>query len=178
MSRAYLQPKQVIIIDGTRHTILRSIAKDEWQIEACSSGRIETKTTQEITGLLAADRLEFEVPMPVIRKGKIEKYAIALDLIPEHLREEAKLRYAYMIAVKQANLRSITAKTLEPVIAETAIKIGGDHKAPHWITVYRWQKKFIKSGEDIRSLVSCNNDRGRKPNEQAEEELNIDGEPS
>ncbi|RLL49803.1 integrase [Mariprofundus sp. EBB-1] len=162
MSRAYLQAKQVIIIDGTRHTILRSVAKDEWQIEVCLSGRIETKTTKELLSLLAADRLEFEVAIPALQKGKAEKLAVALDLIPEHLREEAKMRYAYMMATKKAELRSFTGKTLEPVIAETAKKLASDHKPPHWATVNRWRKKFVKSGEDIRSLVSCNSNKGRK----------------
>ncbi|TNE65433.1 MAG: hypothetical protein EP335_05815 [Alphaproteobacteria bacterium] len=54
-----------------------------------------------------------------------------------------------------------TRDRLEPIIAETAKRIG-DPKAPHWTTVARWYRDFLDGRRDLRALRPSYEKRGNR----------------
>jgi putative transposase len=76
-------------------------------------------------------------------------------------KKEAKRRYAYLKRIQGSNLSQFTKDTLDPLLREVAEEIG--ETAPNWKTVYyRWFRRFIASGEDIRVLVPSYKSRGNR----------------
>jgi len=80
--------------------------------------------------------------------------------LPEEIRAEAKRRYAYVKELTAQN-PSKSKKHLNRII-EAVSKAIGDANPPSAITLYRWWKGFISSGENIRSLVPLKKMRGNR----------------
>ena len=100
-------------------------------------------------------------------------------------RKEALRRYKYIAEILKQKIEKITKEVIQPVIEKIAREIE-DTNPPSIVTVYRWHKRFVKSGYDIRSLVpftqnkgnreaklSRNNDKKRASLEIIVEEINI-----
>jgi putative transposase len=84
-----------------------------------------------------------------------------LNLLDEDLRKETKKRYAYVYEISKRGLTKLTGQTLKPLIEEVR-RIIGDPSPPSWITLYRWHKRFLTSGEDVRALIPALKRRGNR----------------
>lgn len=100
-------------------------------------------------------------------------------------RKEALRRYKYIAEIIRQKIEKINKELIQPVIEKIARKIE-DINSPSLTTIYRWHKRFVKSGYDIRSLIpftqnkgnreiklSRNNDKKRAVLEIIVEEMNI-----
>jgi putative transposase len=76
-------------------------------------------------------------------------------------RKEALRRYQYIAEIIRRKIERITKQKILPVIADVARKIE-DLNPPSNITVYRWYRRFIKSSNDIRSLIPFTENRGNR----------------
>jgi putative transposase len=74
-------------------------------------------------------------------------------------RKEALRRYKYIAEILKQKIEKITKETIQPIIEEVARKIE-DTNPPSIITVYRWYRRFVKSGQDIRSLIPFTQNKG------------------
>lgn len=81
--------------------------------------------------------------------------------LPENLRLEAKRKHAYVKEIIAQQLDSRTKKSLEPIIEEVA-KSTKDINPPSAITLYRWWRDYVSSGENIRSLVPLQKMKGNR----------------
>lgn len=69
-----------------------------------------------------------------------------------------KFRYVFANAVRNANLCHHTEKTYSPIIDDVYAKLTNSDrsmtmKKPSWYSVWRWWKKFLAAGFDIRALI-------------------------
>jgi len=161
MSIAIMEPGQIIYIGEELYEISRKISEDEWQIEHLSTGRYETKTNDELLKLYSDGNLSFHVE-PTSKAGHSLKQIENIDLLPPHLRDEAKARRAYVKAIENAGIQHFTENSMTPAIMEVHNKIKAPPTPPHWATVRRWCKRYQLGGQDIRSLVSRNNAKGNR----------------
>lgn len=92
-------------------------------------------------------------------KNALEKLNQAdFSLLPEKIKNEAKRRYSYVLAVLEENPDSLTNSILEPIIKKVALSLA-DERPPSPITLYRWVTFYIEC-ESIRALVPLHNGKG------------------
>jgi len=101
-----------------------------------------------------------------------ENFVEDFTQLPEDLRAKTKRRYAYVKALIDKGIDKYTEETLAAIIMETGQSIG-EESLPYWTTVYRWFKDYLKSGEDIRSLVPSVRTKGNRQRKLPLEVLQI-----
>ncbi len=182
MAVAYFEPGRLVEIDGAVYELNRLVGDDEWQLEDKSTGRYITHTVKELHVLYMKQRLRFLLPgnggsKVLGREAQRDRQIAALDVLlfegdddtssrkkskkeKKQLKknkkrvEDAKVRQAYVTAVKSAGLSSLTQESLEPVIQATWQELRKPMVMPNWVTVYRWIRRYRDGGSDIRALLS------------------------
>lgn len=76
-------------------------------------------------------------------------------------RKEALRRYQYVAEILKQKIKKTTKEMIQQIIEAVSRKIE-DAKPPSSITFYRWYRRFIKSSNDIRSLIPFTNNRGNR----------------
>lgn len=174
MGIAYFEKGQNIRIENDVYKLFRKIDPDIWQLESEKTGRIIEKGVVDLLDDFASSLCSFVIhdkneKESIYANDWSDKQVAALDCMSEEDQLLAKARYAYMCEVKSSKIPFMTAKYIEPIIEIVWSRTSKPDKKPHWITVYRWWKRFRNSGEDIRSLVTKNLRKGnrtrRYPNE-------------
>lgn len=161
---------QLIYIDNTEYKMLRSINENDWQIENNINGRIETYNLEELLNLYGDKRLSFLDTFENETKYENRvQLASSFDLLSLKENNKAKMRYAYLMEIKNQKVEKYTEDMLKPIIKKVWNKIKSPETPPHWVTVYRWNKKFIKSGNDIRSLATRNVLKGNRTKRYSEQ---------
>ena len=82
-----------------------------------------------------------------------------LSLLSDNLKRETKRRFAYINEVISQGVTSLTQHNLAPVIEKVKREID-DLFPPAWLTLYRWSKRYLASGRDVRSIVPAHKRRG------------------
>jgi putative transposase len=100
-----------------------------------------------------------------------------MQLLDEHLQKEAWRRHTYVTEILKREPSAITKAAIEPLISEVAAMLGeevrGDEStsaagasarplAPSSSTVCRWIFYSVRSGNDVRVLVSATHRRGNR----------------
>jgi putative transposase len=170
MGTAAFQAQSAFRIDGKRFLMLRKVANDLWQLEETKTKRIHEQTDHELRSLYASGKLEFEGARNDASNADPPKIGKAHTEIPKALSDAAKIRRAYAVA---AMAGPATRKAIEAAAKETWEKLKQPHAIPHWTTVYRWRRKLIHAGRDIRGLVEKFAKRGNRTPRYPQEVLQI-----
>ncbi|MDZ7660924.1 Mu transposase C-terminal domain-containing protein [Thiohalophilus sp.] len=169
MAKLSIGKGQELILDQRYCKVVRMIEANVWQVEFLETGKYETFAYEELMRMYMERKLKpandalmaTHMPNKEYRQAQIAW----MEALPEKQRERAVEKYTYVIAVREAKLRYYTEETLNPVIDEVYEKYkksGDDVERPNWSSVNRWRKKFIKSGQDIRSLVNQHDKKGNR----------------
>ncbi|TXC82451.1 Mu transposase C-terminal domain-containing protein [Paraburkholderia azotifigens] len=149
-------------IDGSAATLLRKLSDGKWQVEDDRSKRITEYSLNQLYSLYLQNRLVFSgrLPAPFSRPHLPEAHAKDADW------ELAKIRRLYVIAI-------IEIPTWSPAVI-IAIKnvwsrIQQPRNIPGETTVYRWKRRFLNAGRDIRSLLPADALKGNKTNRYPDE---------
>ena len=138
MGTAAFERDAVVEIDGQKYRLLRKVSETCWQLEHTSTARISELEQEELLRMYADRKLIFanNVGGKVCRKTNIE------------MSESAKLRRLYVLAA----LRTDTINDLKQAISEVWRKTNRPDKPPDYVSVYRWKKRFLESGSDVRAV--------------------------
>ena len=139
MGTAAFERDAVVEIDGQKYRLLRKVSETCWQLEHTSTAQASPELEQEELLRMYADRkLRFanNIGGKGCRKTNIE------------LSESAKLRRLYVLAA----LRTDTINDLKQAISKVWRKTNRPGQPPSHVSVYRWKKRFMESGSDIRAL--------------------------
>lgn len=155
-----------IKVRGTNYEIVNKLADGRLQLRQPDTSELVNLASDEAQSLYAGGELEFVLrgiapdneSLQGHLTGHVEKH---FSLLPKERQDAACRRLRYVKAVFAASLSAFTPATLKPVIEECAAKKGNeDPKPPSWISVYRWVRRYLKQGKDIRALVEQFDKRG------------------
>jgi len=152
MATACFEQGAIVQIEGSEHRLSRKI-DDCWQLEQSKTGRIVEYTQQDLLRMTAERTLTFPGSVSIYR-GE----SAGSDLSPADL-ELAKLRRSYVLAVlNMPNSR----KRLEEAIHDVWKRLKSPEKAPGWVSVYQWKRRFLRAKGDARALVNNYRSRGNR----------------
>jgi len=150
----------LVELDSRQYTLLRKLAQSTWQLEELRTRRISEYQDNELRQLYAEGRLIFasrNKPIAIDETSK-ELGVRHIELSPEDW-ALAKVRRAYVQAVVDLpNSKPL----LTSAIKEVWTKLREPDKAPSSISVYRWKKRYVEAGRDIRSLVPRHANSGNR----------------
>lgn len=161
MAIAYLQRNQEIFLNKERYKLVRLVNKCKWQLENINTGEILVKDVSDFHEELVNGNLEFITENGNKRFSK-QKNGLAVDLLPKKERELVKSKYAYVKELEKNYIEGCDKKRIEEVIGKVWRKVGKPIKKPHWQTVYRWYRRYIDYGKDIRGLINFHFNKGNR----------------
>lgn len=125
---------------------VRPVPKD-FLIKAYSEGNLELRGTDQ--------RVRY------VEEKATKLLSSYFDLLPDKAKEEARRREKYVKEIRKQRLDKRTKEALEPIINKVSQEIN-DVSKPAWITVYRWDRDYTASDEDIRSLLPKGHEKKSK----------------
>lgn len=160
MATSAFQAGTIVEIDNRQYTLLRKIAHTTWQLEELRTKRISEHQDSELRQLYVEGRLNF-TSRGVSGRSKethSDLGVIHIELSPDEW-ELAKVRRAYVQAVISLPNSKPLLKEAIQAVWEKLLK---PSTAPSSISVYRWKKRYVEAGRDIRSLVPRHSNSGNR----------------
>lgn len=154
-----------ITIEGAAYKILHKLPNGRFQLRQAETSEIVTYDSSGLLTLYANGKLEF-VPAGLPTPSGATWHSNYGDKpFSEYSKDDqaiASRRERYVKAATTAGLKHFTRWTLAPIIEKCARNQQfPDNNPPSWISVYRWHRRYIASGCDIRSLVDQRASQGR-----------------
>lgn len=156
MPRVNFAKNMSIKYRGRFCTVMEELPDDKVKIKDSITDQNIIEPLDTLVQAFFKGDLEFISP-----EGKQDKYKRAdHTLSDEELKKEAKRKEEY---VKECMVRlpnRCSGKALEPIIAEVAARRG--EAPPSANSVYRWRKKYVAGGMDIRALYELHVNKGNR----------------
>lgn len=149
-------------MDGREYQLTQEITTGLWQVQEVRTGRIHEFSTQELQQRYADGKLVFTEDT----NKALNKEAAFKDL-PSNMNRQlegkawdrAKIKRMYAKAIE--HLPS-TEGIVKQVIQEVWQKINLPEKAPHWVSVCAWKKKYLINGKDAFALGEQHQRKGNR----------------
>lgn len=163
MAIARMVQGQTVQVDGRNFQLHRQITDYEWQLECLSTAQLITMPTALFWRQYGEGKITFVNNRSLISKSEKGKeiQVAALDQLPSHVAEQAKIRLQYVNAVNKACCKQ-TPDELNPIIVQVWEKLKQPEQCPNWTTVYRWCRRHSEAGQDIRALVAQEHKKGNR----------------
>jgi putative transposase len=139
MGTATFERDAVVEIQGEKYRMLRKVSDTCWQLEQTKTARISELEHDQLLRLYADTKLRFINA----KTGTAGRTAHVTEIL-----EIAKVRRLYVLAA----LKASTFAELKQAIAGVWHKTRRPNTPPGYVSVYRWKKRFLASGSDIRAL--------------------------
>jgi putative transposase len=154
MGTANFQRGATVRIEGVLYRLLQQVS-NFWQLKNLETDLIVQKGYEEL------QRLHVERKLVFVNGEKAKSSSPVFNTSPEQM-ELAKLRLHYVRAVLDI---PNTATAMEPVIVDAWNEVKQQPKSrPGWVTVYRWKKRYLEAGSDIRALIDNSFKKGNRKN--------------
>lgn len=176
MSISYFQKGAIVKMDGSQFEMKRELDAGLWQLESLKTGRIVEHTIDQLRGMYVAGKLIFfdDRRLPKIKEQMTPGLSQRTIPVPASVTEEnwnsAKLKRHFILAVIDL---PTTQNVMEQAIRQAASKIGGNIKVPHWVTVSRWKKTYLRNGKNIYSILVKHLAKGNRTRRYPEDVLRI-----
>lgn len=161
MGISAFQRGALVRIGKVVHRLIQRVS-NVWQLKNLDTGLLVQYDLQALQRLLVDRKLVFVVP-------ENAKPAEVINLSPEQAKL-ANVRLAYVRAVLELPK---TAREMDPVILDVWNKCKEPKRRPSWITVYRWRKRYLGAGRDIRALLDYSSRKGNRKSRFPEEVTTI-----
>jgi putative transposase len=162
MSRAAIQPGQMLMLHGERFTIAQKLRENRWQLRNIETGEWCTYARNDLLSAFTIGDLIFEAES---HEGSSidEQLARMLErdfrTYPEQLVALAEVRQKYLREIDRREPLSMTKESLRQIILDTS-KLICDPRPPSTSTLHRNYRVWMQSGRDIRSLIPRTLGRG------------------
>ncbi len=171
MSRAKFMRGMEATLDGRTCTFLRQITAGIWQIEDNVTGELRRVAQSELMERYLDGRFKFietnPAPSPNCKTKRAENAIQQFNRLPEKLKERAKYRRRYVTTLLTQLGPTPTRALAEHIIRREWEQVKWPDRPPHYVTVWRWLKRYAPSGNDIRAVVDrycCSGNReARQP---------------
>lgn len=113
--------------------------------------------------MICSDKAKIVVEAGKGREAKIIEDNLEREIaaLPEPSRRELDRRRAYIRAVEEEGVVTLTDRSLSGLIRHVADLVG-DARPPHWTTLYRWVTRLRKASGDVRALIPAIHRRGNR----------------
>ncbi|MCZ2157006.1 MAG: hypothetical protein LC114_24445, partial [Bryobacterales bacterium] len=164
MSTAGFVKGAEVRIDGNPYVLRRLIAPGEWQLESNATGELRQMSQSVMLEGFVSGTMSFVVEADD-KPGnaaafRAENAIRQFERLPAALRDTAKTRRAIVHKILAEFGNAWQVKQVIEKVKEIWLDLKQPLPAPHPTTVWRWTRRYLNSGRDIRSLVSCNHRRG------------------
>jgi putative transposase len=147
MGTAAFERDSVVEINSEKYRMLRKVSDTCWQLEHTKTARISELEQEQLLTMYADRKLRFANAVGGTGRGKASI----------EISETAKLRRLYVLAALKAD----TFTALRQAISAVWRKTNKPRRAPSYVSVYRWKKRFLESGSDIRALEDARHSGNR-----------------
>jgi putative transposase len=163
MARITLKDGLKFELHGKEYQLVELLSPGEWKILHMVTGQHSNLSTDIIRNFLFKGELTFTT-------AKSQQH-IAFPDLDETDRNEAIRREKYVLAILEKGVNKSTPQVLEPIIQDVYDRLQidegvdreiKDKPQPSFSSVYRWLKKYKKSGGDIHSLVTNTSKKGNR----------------
>lgn len=159
MGASSFQQGVTVEIDQRPYQLLRKLDNKLWQLEDVRTKRIVEYTVAQLRRLYANEKLLFPAKdLPIISNSQKEIGDRHQD-ISDDIWKVIVRRRAYVHAVLDIPHNVALMKTAIQFVSK---KLGDLESPPSHNTVYRWKKKYLAAGRDIRSLIPAYAKRGNR----------------
>jgi len=144
------------------HSIEKRLPNGTLQVKNLASDKCSSITEEQIIKMWCDGTLEIlsDVQGMSFTQQRLTKHvASELSLVDEVTRIEVKRRFSYISIITNRRLNKLAKSTLLSIISEGSMSTQ-DTSPPSPITLYRWYKRYIKSGEDLMALAPAYKRRG------------------
>lgn len=149
-------------MEGREYQMMQEISASLWQLREIRTGRIHEFILRELQQFYAEGKLVF---MEDPQKAPLREVADVSKLITINRQVEgaewdkAIVRRIYVKAVE--NL-PCTESIMKQAIQQVWSKIKTPHKAPHWVNVCAWKRKYLLNGKDAFALAEQHQRKGNR----------------
>lgn len=151
-------------IDGIEFALIRKLPDSYWQLEAQATGELRRMSQTELLDGIAPGRVQFVIDDSLLRRdGPAFRKANAakqFDLLPDAVKETAKLRRRIVHAILAEFGQVWDVKQVSSHLASIWPSTKTTAPVPHPVTVWRWIRRYLDSGKDIRALVPAHHRKG------------------
>jgi putative transposase len=134
--------------------IIQERTDNKFKLLEESTGQINWLSEKELVQYFFTGQLNFQKTAETVNHYR----AVDFSEIPESLKAEAQRKEKYVLTVLKQKVSTYTSSSLTPIIQQVAQQIEDKHPPSH-ITLYRWLKDYLPSG-DIRSLIPRHQGKG------------------
>jgi len=164
MTRNWFRKGQTLVLAGRECVIENRLTSGDLQLRDATTSACFAKSYDDLVNALFDGQLV--IPGEITGESHVERRAKALltadfTQLPQVWREEAKRRHRYVTEIRRRNITARTPETLRPLISNVAKSIN-DMAPPSWRTLCRWYRRFVSSGENVRTLIPLVCNRGNK----------------
>lgn len=152
MGSGYLEAGRRVRIDRDEF-VLRRRVDEIWQFENLKSGTFKSLEQRDVLRMLAEGRVK------LLSDGTVREIIKSHPDLSPGDEITAKRRRAYAEAVKNS---SNSPRAFEEVIRDVWSRIKWPEVPPSFISVYRWKKRYLKAGMDMRALADRSSAKGRR----------------
>lgn len=158
-----LARNQRVWIDDAMHEVRGRASGEVIHLERVRDGEMRVVTHRELAELICADKAKLVAVEGTGREARIVEQNLEKDIaaLAPKVRHELDRRRAYLKAVEEGGVLTLTERSLSGLVREVAEKVG-DAKPPHWTTIYRWVTRLRKASGDIRALIPAIDRRGNR----------------
>jgi putative transposase len=159
-------------MDGREYQMTQEISEGLWQVREVRTGRVHEFNLQELQQRYAEGKLVFmEDPQKagLCEEASAGKSTSINRQVKGKEWDKAVVKRMYVKAVEQL---PCTESVIKQAIQQVWKKIQSPEKAPHWVNVCAWKRKYLANGKDAFALAGQHQRKGnrisRYPNEVIE----------
>ncbi|WP_047552179.1 Mu transposase C-terminal domain-containing protein [Methylotenera sp. G11] len=173
MAIAYFCKNTSFDMDGREYQLNQEITKGLWQAQEVRTGRIHEFNIQELQRRYTDGKLVFTKD-----KNEVMNQEAARGNLPTRINrqlegqawDKAKIKRMYAKAIE--HLPS-TEGIVKQAVREVWEKIRLPEKAPHWVSVCSWKKKYLANGKDAFALGEQHQRKGNRTSRYPLEVIDI-----
>jgi putative transposase len=151
---------EMIVMGGRHYSIEQRLPTGEVQLKDIALNTYSALPIKTLTHRLFEGHLEFRIADANLVKKSEAFLKCDLQMLEEKTKKKYLRRRAYVCAIYAHGIDRKTAKVFKPLI-EVVSKEIGDENPPSPITLYRWVRRYVASGDNLRSQIPMHSESGR-----------------
>lgn len=161
MAIAYFCKNTSFDMDGREYQLTQEITQGFWQVQEVRTGRIHEFNIKELQQHYADGNLVFleDMSKALNRDASLNKLPNINRQLEGKAWDKAKIKRMYAKAIE--HLPS-TEGIVKQAIKEVWQKLNLPGKAPHWVSVCAWKKKYLTHGKDAFALGEQHHRKGNR----------------